>query len=67
MQADTVPVVKSGILGAKAQRVPALMALTVDVGLTGLETLSNEDLVRFTLPSVRFTHDLIGDWARFRA
>ena len=32
-----------------------------------LETLSNEDLVRITLPSVRFTHDLIGDWARFRA
>ena len=31
-----------------------------------LETLSNEDLVRITLPSVRFTHDLIGDWARFR-
>jgi hypothetical protein len=32
-----------------------------------LETLSNEDLVRITLPSVRFTHDLIGDWARFRS
>jgi hypothetical protein len=32
-----------------------------------LETLSNEDLVRITLPSVRFTHDLIGDWSRFRA
>jgi hypothetical protein len=32
-----------------------------------LETLSNEGLVRITLPSVRFTHDLIGDWARFRA
>lgn len=31
-----------------------------------LETLSTEDLVRITLPSVRFTHDLIGDWARFR-
>jgi hypothetical protein len=32
-----------------------------------LQDLSNEDLVRITLPSVRFTHDLIGDWARFRA
>lgn len=32
-----------------------------------LETLSDEDLVRITLPSVRFTHDLIGDWARFRS
>lgn len=32
-----------------------------------LETLSSEDMVRITLPSVRFTHDLIGDWARFRA
>ncbi|QNI37697.1 DEAD/DEAH box helicase family protein [Edaphobacter albus] len=32
-----------------------------------LETLSNEDLVRITLPTVRFTHDLMGDWARFRA
>jgi len=32
-----------------------------------LETFSIEDLVRITLPSVRFTHDLIGDWARFRA
>jgi len=32
-----------------------------------LETFSKEDLVRISLPSVRFTHDLIGDWARFRA
>lgn len=31
-----------------------------------LEALSSEDLVRITLPSVRFTHDLIGDWTRFR-
>ena len=34
---------------------------------TSFRTLSNEDLVRIKLPSVRFTHDLIGDWARFRA
>lgn len=31
-----------------------------------LQDLANEDLVRIDLPSVRFTHDLIGDWARFR-
>lgn len=38
-----------------------------DVQLDLLETLSGEDLVRINLPSVRFTHDLMGDWARFRA
>jgi len=31
-----------------------------------LDDMSREDLVRIELPSVRFTHDLIGDWARFR-
>ena len=31
-----------------------------------LEDLSQEELLRIDLPSVRFTHDLIGDWARFR-
>jgi hypothetical protein len=31
-----------------------------------LQDLANEDLVRIDLASVRFTHDLIGDWARFR-
>jgi hypothetical protein len=30
-----------------------------------LDDMSREDLVRIELPSVRFTHDLIGDWARF--
>jgi hypothetical protein len=37
-----------------------------DVQLDLLQDLANEDLVRIDLPSVRFTHDLIGDWARFR-
>jgi hypothetical protein len=31
-----------------------------------LDDMSREDIVRIDLPSVRFTHDLIGDWARFR-
>jgi ABC-type oligopeptide transport system ATPase subunit len=34
--------------------------------LTLLEDLSREGLLRIHLPSVRFSHDLIGDWARFR-
>ena len=31
-----------------------------------LGTLANEGLIRANLPSVRFPHDLMGDWARFR-
>jgi hypothetical protein len=49
----------SGAVGVDAIKDVQLLDL--------LEALSNEDLVRITLPSVRFTHDLIGDWARFRA
>jgi hypothetical protein len=45
-------------------------AVTVDsvdqTELQLLDDMSREDLVRIELPSVRFTHDLIGDWARFR-
>ena len=32
-----------------------------------LGTLAQEGLIRESLPSVRFLHDLMGDWARFRA
>lgn len=32
-----------------------------------LGTLAQEGLIRENLPSVQFPHDLIGDWARFRA
>ncbi|HEV2990192.1 MAG TPA: hypothetical protein VG759_17240 [Candidatus Angelobacter sp.] len=31
-----------------------------------LGTLAREGLLRVTSPSVQFSHDLIGDWARFR-
>jgi len=45
-------------------------AVSVDIvdqtELQLLEDMSREDLIRIELPSVRFTHDLIGDWARFR-
>jgi hypothetical protein len=34
--------------------------------LTLLGTLAQEGLIRVELPSVRFSHDLMGDWARFR-
>ena len=32
-----------------------------------LGTLAQEGLIRENLPSVQFPHDLMGDWARFRA
>lgn len=32
-----------------------------------LGTLTQEGLIRENLPSVQFPHDLMGDWARFRA
>jgi hypothetical protein len=32
-----------------------------------LGTLAHEGLIRENLPSVQFPHDLMGDWARFRA
>jgi hypothetical protein len=32
-----------------------------------LGTLAQEGLIRGNLPSVQFPHDLMGDWARFRA
>jgi hypothetical protein len=31
-----------------------------------LGTLAHEGLIRETLPSIQFPHDLMGDWARFR-
>jgi hypothetical protein len=32
-----------------------------------LGTLAQEGMIRVNLPSVQFMHDLMGDWARFRA
>lgn len=37
-----------------------------DIQLELLQDMATEELVRIELPTVRFTHDLIGDWARFR-
>ena len=45
----------------------AVQVDSIDQGqLQLLEELSHEELVRIEGPSVRFAHDLIGDWARFR-
>jgi len=72
MGESTMRIARDSLLRTLGQQEGERLSGTVHVDaipqdqLPLLGTLSRDGLVRVNLPFVQFTHDLMGDWARFR-